>query len=148
MDGGSARHPALLLKVADAMAARRRRKIFPSPPFLPYLAATIIAIIGVATLAFLLWRAWPAIVKQWNTASTSALSKKDRGAKQQARATAESPAESLLRLKKENEALREENNRLLEQLKRSSEALTLKNAELDELKLRLLILEKTRATPP
>ena len=130
------------------MATRRRRKVVPTPPFSPYLVATLVAVVGVATLGFLLWRAWPTIVRQWKAATASATAKKDGEAKSSARTAAESPAEALSRLKKENESLREANSRLQEQVKRTTEALAQKNAEMDELKLRLLILEKTRTGPP
>jgi uncharacterized protein YlxW (UPF0749 family) len=130
------------------MATRRRRKVVPTPPFSPYLVATLVGAVGIATLGFLLWRAWPTIVKQWKAATASATLKKDGEARSGSRASAESPAEALARLKKENESLREANSRLREQVKRTSETLAQKNAELDELKLRLLILEKTRTGPP
>jgi len=136
------------------MIGRRRRKVVRQFRFLSYLAATVVAVIGMAALGLLAWRAWPVIVKEWNAANLPKASNKDRSAKQPTRPAPESPAESsspsdvVSRLKKDNETLRDENARLREQLSRSEETLKQRTAELDEMKLRVLILDKTRAGQP
>jgi len=131
------------------MAPRRRRKISLLPPFFSSLVATLVAILGIATLSFLVWHAWPTLSAHWRSRPDAATaSKKHRDAQREAPVSEEKPADVLARLKQENESLRAENARLHDLLNRTSEALSLKNAELDEMKLRKLIQEKLRSGQP
>jgi len=145
---GQSANAVFLLEAASAMAGRKRRKVLPLSPFLTYVVSTMVAVIGVVALGYLGWRAWPAIATRWKARNTAGLSKKNQNTGQGKKVAAETPAEALSRLKKEVEALREENNRLREQIHHTSETLSQQNAELDELKLRILILEKTRSGQP
>jgi hypothetical protein len=140
---------ALLLKVAEAMAPRRHRKVVPFPGILPNMAAVLVAVIGMATLSYIAWRAWPVLSHEWKARIGGTLfSQAGRGdSVRSSGVSAESHPDSPAHLKGENRALLEENRLLRDQLQRTSESLARKSTELDDLKLRLLIREKTRPGP-
>ena len=143
-------HTVPLLKVAEAMAGRRRRKVLPLQGFLAHLAAAFVALLCVGAVGFGLWKAWPPVRRQWCAWTASVFSSKDKtetGERSRQSANG-SPADSVSHLKKENETLRENDRRLREQLQRTSETLAQKTAEVEELRLRHLILDKTRTGQP
>jgi len=114
------------------------------------LLAFILASAALGAVSYGLWRARPLIAQRWKiirskleAAAKDAPRKAPRKAKRPEQPDRAKPL-AVEHLKKENEKLKAENQRLREQLKRTNEAVSLKNAQIDELKLRLLILEKTR----
>jgi len=109
----------------------------------------LVAVIGMATLSYIAWRAWPVLSREWKARSGGAwfprIGRAD-GARSP-RLASESHPDSPAQLKVRNQALLEENRHLRDQLQRTSESLASRSTELDDLRLRLLIREKTRPAP-
>lgn len=113
----------------------------------------VLTIAAFALLGFSVWRAWPVISRQValvkaKVERSKKVSKSRAAAAGKTSGAAVVSRDLLARLKKENASLREENRRLRSRLERTSAAVAEKQAEIEELKLRLLILERTRPARP
>lgn len=145
------------------MARRRRRKPWFRFRFLPYLIAFVLVAV-ISGLCYAVWLAQPSFLRQLRTKTGDLLTRQPRTKQDRReepeRKSSESPRSRVSsdengRLKKEAERLKAENadlrleiNRLRNELQRTSEALVQKNTEIDDLKLRLLIRQKTSARSP
>ncbi|MCX8037483.1 MAG: hypothetical protein N3D11_10655 [Candidatus Sumerlaeia bacterium] len=129
------------------MAARRRRKSLPLQRIAFPLTASLVVIVGLVALWLMLSQAWPQTARKWmaRIAGERPASIVFSDAEKPEHPIPESlPPEAALKLKRENEILREENKRLRELLKQTSETLAAKTFQLEEMKLRRLIQDRTR----
>ncbi|KPL06538.1 hypothetical protein AMJ85_10240 [candidate division BRC1 bacterium SM23_51] len=108
----------------------------------------MVALLGLAMLGVVVWRAWPIVAEQWQARKSKSIVPKSNQGDARKPKTSSSATDTIARLKKENQSLREDNQRLRDQLERTTGAMEQKNSEIDELKLRILILEKTRVKEP
>jgi len=142
--------------MATKKRRRSRKKASPFRRYVPLLMACGI-FAGLAALSYATWQAWPTLTQRWNAAKAEVLktrqgktvkkiTPKSRTATTELRKPARVDAATVKRIEAEIQSLREENAQLRNQLQRTSEAIARKNADIDEMKLRILILQKTRNT--